>query len=225
MKLYKVFAACVLMFASVTFADSVNAVVAAPAPKVTASADSQASSLEPRTSSVSASSDIMFSKVYLSIEGGRIYPLGDMLDAVEDTWFAGLGIRYAYWENVEGLLDFDFTYFKMKPDSIYFPGVFQFMGRLGLDWHSRVIKPVVVGAGFTCNWTRADGGKEELYNERGGTLNDNETEFGIFAHINVPLLVYDRIRTYLNVQWEELWTLPKRSDMLYAGVIFEWRVK
>lgn len=159
MKLYKVFAACVLMLASVTFADSVNAVVAAPAPKVTASADSQASSLEPRTSSVSASSDIMFSKVYLSIEGGRIYPLGDMLDAVEDTWFAGLGIRYAYWENVEGLLDFDFTYFKMKPDSIYFPGVFQFMGRLGLDWHGRVIKPVVVGAGFTCNWTRADGGK------------------------------------------------------------------
>lgn len=169
--------------------------------------------------------DVAFSKASIFVEAGEIYPLGDLMDAVENTHYAGVAFRYSYWEDVDGVAMFNYSYFKPIPNDVIFDGAHQFSGKLGLDWKFPLISPVVVGFGFTCNWARADlddgVDKDATYTLPGGTLNDNETEFGWYGRINLPVLNYGKTRVGLNVLWEELWTLPKRSDMLTAGIYVE----
>ena len=83
-----------------------------------------------------------------------------------------------------------------------------------------LIQPVALGAGFTCSWTRADA-EEHLYSAYGGTLTDNETEFGWYARISLPVIKREKFSVGFHVAWEQLWTLPKRSNMLSAGVTLE----
>ena len=169
--------------------------------------------------------DIAFSKVYLGIEGGEVYPFGDLIDAVENTLYGGLNFRYSYWKNVDGVVMFHYAYFKPRPDVVPYDGVHQASGKLGLDWRFPAIHPMVFGGGFACNWTRADLDddvvKDEIYEKPGGTLGDNETEFGWYARLNVVLWNLETYRVGFNFMWEEIWTLPKRSDMLYAGIYVE----
>ena len=88
-----------------------------------------------------------------------------------------------------------------------------------------MISPIVVGGGFSCNWTRADLDddviKDEIYNMPGGTLGDNETEFGWYVRLNLIAWNFKDYRVGFNLMWEEIWTLPKRSNMLYAGLYVE----
>ena len=169
--------------------------------------------------------DIACSKAYIAIEGGEVYPFGDLIDATYNTMYGGLNFRYSYWENVDGVVMFHYAYFKPRPDVVPYDGVHQASGKLGLDWKWPLISPVVIGGGFACNWTRADLDddviKDEIYTMPGGTLGDNETEFGWFARLNVVLWNLETYRVGFNFMWEEIWTLPKRSDMLYVGLYVE----
>lgn len=171
--------------------------------------------------------DEAFSKMFISIEGGEVYPWGDLLDAIEDSYYGGFGFRYSYWHDVDGFVSATYSYFKPVPGDVPFDGVHQVSGKLGADWHAPFLNPIVLGFGFTCNWTRADldnQNKKTIYKLPGGTLTDNETEFGWFARLNVPLWNWDKFRVGFNLQWEELWTLPKRSDMMTAGFYVERRI-
>ena len=167
--------------------------------------------------------DWTFSHAAVSIEGGEVYPFGDLVDAVYNTYYGGGGFRYSYWENVDGVVMFHYSYFEPRPKEVVYDGVHQFMGKVGLDWRFKVIEPVVLGGGFACNWTRADYEEKDKpgFNEPGGTLTDNETEFGWYARMKVDIVKLEKYRVGLNVMWEEIWTLPKRSDMLYAGFYIE----
>ena len=169
--------------------------------------------------------DIAFSHAYLGIEGGEVYPFGDLIDATENTLYGGFNFRYSYWKNVDGVVMFHYAYFKPRPDIVPYDGVHQASGKLGLDWRFPAVHPMVFGGGFSCNWTRADLDddvvKDEIYEKPGGTLGDNETEFGWFARLNVVLWNLETYRVGFNFTWEEIWTLPKRSDMLYAGIYVE----
>ncbi|MBR4398699.1 MAG: hypothetical protein IKT05_05890 [Fibrobacter sp.] len=169
--------------------------------------------------------DIAFSHAYLGIEGGEVYPFGDLIDATENTLYGGLNFRYSYWKNVDGVVMFHYAYFKPRPDVVPYDGVHQASGKLGLDWKIPAIHPMVFGGGYACNWTRADLEddvvKDEIYDKPGGTLGDNETEFGWYARLNVVLWNLETYRVGFNFMWEEIWTLPKRSDMLYVGVYVE----
>ena len=175
--------------------------------------------LQFRNDSIAVQKDISFSHFSIILEGGEIYPMVDLMDAVKNTLYGGVGIRYTYWEDVDGIVMFQYAYFKPNT-KIYYDGVHQFMGRVGADWNWKLIHPVILGAGFTCNWTRADA-EEINYNAHGGTLTDNETEFGWYARISLPVFKYKEYRAGFHVMWEQLWTLPKRSNMLSAGVTVE----
>ena len=169
--------------------------------------------------SLAVANDISFSHFSVFLEGGEIYPMGDLMDAVENTLYGGVGVRYTYWENVDGIVMFQYAYFKPRSDD-YYDGVHQFMGRVGADWIWKTIHPVVLGAGFSCSWTRADV-EEYSWEKRGGSLTDNETEFGWYARISLPVFRFKEYSAGFHVMWEQLWTLPKRSNMLYAGLTFE----
>lgn len=169
--------------------------------------------------------DIAFSHAYLGIEGGEVYPFGDLIDATDNTLYGGFNFRYSYWENVDGVVMFHYAYFKPRPEVVPYDGVHQASGKLGLDWKMPLIRPVVLGGGFACNWTRADLDddvvKDEIYWKPGGTLGDNETEFGWYARLNLVVWNLENYRVGFNVMWEEIWTLPKRSEMLYVGLYVE----
>jgi hypothetical protein len=169
--------------------------------------------------------DVAFSKAYIGIEGGEIYPFGDLIDAVYNTYYGGFNFRYSYWENVDGVVMFHYAYFEPRPDAVPYDGVHQASGKLGFDWRFPMIHPVSLGGGFACNWTRADldddVNKDSIYNKLGGTLTDNETEFGWYARLNLMILNLENYRVGVNMMWEEIWTLPKRSDMLYVGLYIE----
>lgn len=233
MNLYKFFAACVLMFASVTFADSVSAAPASSTPQGESvsgqnepaqSFSAKKEHLDSANLSSDSPADIAFSHFYIGVEGGEIYPFGDLVDAVENTLYGGFNIRFSYWENIDEIIMFHYSYFEPRPSKVRVSGVHQFSGKLGIDLRLNFINPVIVGFGFTCDWTRADDDKDIRYTELGGTLTDNETEFGWFARINVPVIKLENYRIGFNVMWEELWTLPKRSDLLSAGLYFERRI-
>ena len=66
--------------------------------------------------------DIAFSKVYLGIEGGEVYPFGDLIDATYNTMYGGLNFRYSYWKNVDGVVMFHYAYFKPRPDVVPYDG-------------------------------------------------------------------------------------------------------
>lgn len=169
--------------------------------------------------SVAVENDITFSHLSVFIEGGEIYPMGDLMDAVENALYGGVGVRYTYWENVDGIVMFQYTYFKPRAD-IKYDGVHQFMGRVGVEWKWPTIRPVALGGGFTCSWARADAENFD-WMQQGGSLADNETEFGWYARISLPVFKFKEYSAGFHLMWERLWTLPKRSDMLSAGVTFE----
>lgn len=169
--------------------------------------------------SVAVENDITFSHLSVFLEGGEIYPMGDLMDAVENALYGGVGVRYTYWENVDGIVMFQYTYFKPRTD-IKYDGAHQFMGRVGAEWKWPTIRPVALGGGFTCSWVRADAEKSDWF-QKGGSLIDNETEFGWYARISLPVFRFQDYSAGFHVMWERLWTLPKRSDMLSAGITFE----
>ena len=173
--------------------------------------------------------DSAFSHIYVSIEGGETYPFGDLIDAVENTFYGGFGFRYAYIENVDGFILFDYSYFKPVPENVKIYGAHQFSGKLGLDFKWKAVAPLAVGLGFVCDWVRADYDEDRIdelsfTSDPGGTLTDNETEFGWFARLNLPLIRHETYKVGFNALWKELWTLPKRSDMLSIGVYLERRI-
>ena len=175
-----------------------------------------------------AADSITFSKFYVSIEGGEKYPFGDLVDAVDNAYYVGFGARYAYWEDFDGIILFQYSYFEPRGKIPHIYGVHEVSGKLGLDYRWRLISPLVVGAGFLCNWTRADyEGDKDQFNFRkdaGATLTDNETEFGWFARLNLPVFTLENYRAGLNVLWEQVWTLPERSNMLSVGLYVERRI-
>ena len=173
--------------------------------------------------------DSAFSHIYVSIEGGEQYPFGDLIDAVENSFYGGVGFRYAYLENIDGFILFDYSYFKPVPEGVKIYGAHQFSGKLGLDFKWKAIAPLAIGAGLVCDWVRGDYDEDKLdeisfHNDLGGTLTDNETEFGWFARLNLPLIRKETYKVGFNALWKELWTLPKRSEMLSVGVYVERRI-
>ena len=169
--------------------------------------------------SLAVKEDVSFSHFAVFLEGGEIYPMGDLQDAVKNTLYGGVGVRYTYWDNVDGIVMFQYTYFKPRAD-IKYDGVHQFMGRVGVEWKWPTIRPVALGGGFTCSWARADAENFD-WMQQGGSLADNETEFGWYARISLPVFKFKEYSAGFHLMWERLWTLPKRSDMLSAGVTFE----
>lgn len=166
-----------------------------------------------------------FNQGWISVEGGEIYPFRDLVDAVYNTYYGGVGFRYSYLKNVDGLVSFSYSYFEPRPSEVPYDGVHQFSGKVGAEFYWPLIYPVVLGAGFVCNWTRADSDLDEKWNDApGGSLLDNETEFGWFARANLVGWNFENYRVGLSVIWEELWTLPKRSNMLSVGVYVERRL-
>jgi len=165
----------------------------------------------------SSTQDVMFRKAYFSLEGGEVYPWGDLLDAVDDSYYGLIEFRYEYWENVFGVVQFGYSYFTPRRETDY-DGIHQFNGRVGIDYPLTLMHPVSIGAGFSCLWLRADGNDID---PKKTTLDDNESEFGWYARFVLPIVKTEKYNVGAHVYWESIWTQPETSNMLWFGLYIE----
>lgn len=167
--------------------------------------------------------DWIFYDAFLGLEGGDAYPWGDLEDVIKPALYGQGEFSYHYWENTFGLVQFGYAYFRTHDDFKRFPGVHQFNGRVGLEHQSSWMKPFFVGAGFSCIWTRSDGG-DPNDKSPGVLLITNETEFGAFIKLKLPIWKNKTYAMGVNLYWEEIWTLPKASNTLWIGFFVQRRL-
>lgn len=165
----------------------------------------------------------MFSEGYLGLEGGDAYPWGTTEDAIQPALFGQGNFTYRYWKNTYGIVQFGYAYFKTYTEFKRFPGVHQFHGRVGLEHQFSWLRPLFLGAGFSCIWARSDGGDQEDKGP-GVMLTDNESEFGTFLKVRLPIWKNEKYAIGANIYWEQLWTLPEKSNMLWIGVFVQRRM-
>jgi len=171
-----------------------------------------------------ASEDFIFSEAFVGLEGGNVYPVGSVQEAVEQSFYGQAEFRYRYFDATYGLVQFGYAYFKTHSDFKLYPGVHQFHGRMGLDHSFPVIHPILLGFGFSCVWTRADTKVDKLDNSPGSSLEDNESEFGVFLNLNLPVFKNESYVVGVNAYMEQIWTLPARSHMFWMGVYLQRRL-
>ena len=164
-----------------------------------------------------------FSEISIGLEGGEIIPLDILEDAIDNSLYGGLTLQYNYFKSLDGTLDFGYSYMNVITDKAKADGVHQFHGRLGLLWHIPYVPSVLLGGGFSCIWARLDGGNQN--DKFGGTLYDNESEFGINARLKLPVFRFEKYNMGLNFLWEQIWTTPERSNMIWVSVYFERRIR
>ncbi|MDR1760726.1 MAG: hypothetical protein LBR60_09430 [Fibrobacter sp.] len=161
-----------------------------------------------------------FSSVRLAGEAGFIYPLGDLRDAIENSYYGLAEFRYRYRGSFWGFLQFGYSYVRTH-DWVEFPGVHQFNGRVGLDVSAEWIRPLRFGGGFSCVWLRADGTDKEVENTE---LSSNESEFGWFARADLPILILENYQAGVRLYGEQIWSLPEASTSIWFGIYVERRL-
>lgn len=162
-----------------------------------------------------------FSEIFFSLEVGEIYPFFELSDVLDNAVYGQGDLTYQYWKQLLGYLQFGYSYFKVTDERIDFPGVHQFHGRVGLLWKLPFVSSLKLGGGFSCIWARSDGGDRLAL--RGGMLSDNESEFGFHGRLNFPVFQLPNWNLGFNAYFEQLWTKPERSQMLWFGIYLKRR--
>lgn len=158
------------------------------------------------------SSKTEFSHAGIGIEGGALYFLDDVQDALDNTYYGLLEFEYLYFEKFRGVVQFGYSYLPTKGD-VEYPGIHQVNGRVGVDYPLPIAKPIAIGAGFSCVWMRADDDGDVSRS----TLEDNETEFGFYARLDLPILKLENWRMGAKFYFETLWTEPETSQTAWFG--------
>lgn len=164
-----------------------------------------------------------FSTMKVALEVGEIYPFFDLSDAIDNSVYVQGEFQYHYFKYFDGYLQFGYSYMNVIEKLADFPGVHQFNGRVGLLWNMPWVSVLRLGGGFSCIWARSDGGDPTA--ARGGMLSDNESEFGLHARLNLPVFRFSKWNLGFNAYWEQIWTKPDRSNMLWFGIYLERRIR
>lgn len=156
---------------------------------------------------------VELSHAAVAVEVGALYLLDDSKEALDDTYYVLSEFEYSYFRRLTGVVQFGYAYLSTKGDLDY-PGIHQVNGRVGLDYSLPFVEPVAVGGGFSCIWMRAD---DDGGDASASTLDDNETEFGAYVRLNLPILNFGNWRVGAKVYYENLWTEPETSETAWFG--------
>lgn len=160
---------------------------------------------------------VEFSHAAIGIEMGALYLLDDSKHALDDTYYGLVEFEYAYYRRLTGIVQFGYAYLPTK-GSLDYPGIHQANGRVGIDYALPFVEPVALGMGFSCVWMRADGDGGDA---SVSTLDDNETEFGAYVRLNLPIVTLENWRFGAKVYYENLWTEPETSQTAWFGLYLQ----
>lgn len=159
------------------------------------------------------STSVEFDHASLALEGGALYLLDDAGLNLDDTYYGLWEFDYTFFRDLIGVVQMGYAYLTTTGNVAYH-GIHQVNGRIGVDYPLPFVKPIALGAGFSCVWMRAD---DESGNTNGSSLTDNESEFGFYARLNLPILNWDKWRVGARVYFERLWTAPETSETAWFG--------
>lgn len=152
----------------------------------------------------------------IELEGGRVNPVGDLQNEVGASYFGGWGVGYQYASDLTFFLQGNYAY--LPAESAHFAGLHQMMGRASIEYAPSVIHPLRVGGGFSLAFVRGDDIDEQAQSYM---LYDNESEFGWHVRLDMPVILQPRWRAGFRAYWDEIWTDPEVSDLLWLGVYME----
>jgi len=104
-----------------------------------------------------------------------------------------------------------FSYLKLKENKD-FNGLYQFIGRTGIESSEQLFKYASVGIGISLAGVRGTP-KAEKY-----MLSTSESEFGWNARLKLNLLRMEKFIFGAKFHYDEIWTKPKTTSLLQFGI-------
>ena len=150
----------------------------------------------------------------LSVDGGIVYFPGKLSEEIEVAPYGGFEVDFELTEYTEFYLHGALSYLKLKRNND-FKGLFQFIGRAGLETPQSLFKYASAGVGISIAGVRgnSDGEDAEKY-----MLSSSESEFGWNARLKMNVLKMGNLKFGLLVNYDEIWTLPKNTSILSGGI-------
>jgi len=152
----------------------------------------------------------------LVVDVGQVSPWGDISPTVEAAYYGNLGVSYVYAPRLHGYLQGGYSYLPVRSDA--YAGLHQLNGRAGLEYSPGWIEPLALGAGISLLFVRGDSIAPEATQYM---LYDNESEFGWHARLSMPVLRQQAWCLGVRAHWEEVWTQPSSSQLLWIGLYLE----
>lgn len=158
----------------------------------------------------------LFSAMRATVEGGRVSPMGDLSLKAESAYYGNMGVAYPYAPHLEGYALGGYAYVPVSSPA--FAGLHQLSGRAGIELSPSWLAPLSVGGGISMIFVRGDSIAPEA---KEYFLYDNESEFGWHARLTMPVIRQPSWRMGFRANWEEIWTLPAKSQFFWLGLYVE----
>ena len=162
---------------------------------------------------------ILVQTIYaISLDAGVNYFPGELNKQIKTAPYAGAEFGYGLSDYTSLYLQAAFSYLKLKENKD-FHGLYQFIGRTGIESSEQLFKYAALGIGVSLATLR---GKKASQKAEKYMLSTNESEFGWNARLKLNLLRIEKFTFGTKFHYDEIWTKPKNSSLLQAGVFVSY---
>jgi len=162
---------------------------------------------------------ILVQTIYaISLDAGVNYFSGELNKQIKTAPYAGVEFGYGLSDYTSLYLQATFSYLELKENKD-FHGLYQFIGRTGIESSEQLFKYASVGIGISLATLR---GKKATQRAEKYMLSTNESEFGWNARLKLNLLRIEKFTFGTKFHYDEIWTKPKSSSLLQAGVFVSY---
>jgi len=162
---------------------------------------------------------ILVQTIYaISLDAGINYFPDDLNKQIKPAPYVGAELGYGLSDYTSLYLQAAFSYLKLKENKD-FHGLYQFIGRAGIESSEQLFKYASAGIGISLATVR---GKKATPQAEKYMLSTNESEFGWNARLKLNLLRIEKFTFGTKFHYDEIWTKPKNSSLLQAGVFVSY---
>ena len=156
----------------------------------------------------------------ISLEGGANYFLGDLRKEIKICPYGGANFEYVLSNYTALYVQGTFSYLKLKNNKD-FHGLYQMLGRTGIETPEHLLKPVAIGLGVSMATVR---GKNATPQAENYMLSTSETEFGWHVRLELSMFNIEKFKFGTRFHYDEIWTKPKNSSLLQGGVFVAYAI-
>jgi hypothetical protein len=150
----------------------------------------------------------------LSLDAGMNYFPGELNKQIKIAPYGGGELDYGLSEYTSLYVQAAVSYLKLKENKD-FHGLYQFIGRAGIESSEQLFKYASAGIGISLAAVR---GKNATPKAESYMLSTSESEFGWNARLKLNLLRMEKFTFGTKFHHDEIWTKPKNSSLLQAGI-------
>jgi len=154
----------------------------------------------------------------LSLDAGVNYFPGELNKQIKTSPYGGAELGYKLSDYTSLYLQAAFSYLKLKENKDFY-GLYQFIGRAGVESSEELFKYASAGIGISLAGIR---GKNATPQAESYMLSTSETEFGWNARLKLNLLRMEKFTFGTKFHYDEIWTKPKNSPLLQAGIFVSY---